>query len=155
MNVFTIGSMSNSPSFYKHHTKRATKSVTEMFVLVESSQINFWVVMWGQDQPQQEGESKEAVFVEFPEPLLKNFLHHQILSDCNSTFLLWTKVKSTPEEVRGSSLTLMLPLTYSLFPPMHVANFSGPLGKRLWSFPKLAGQTDLWKSPNVIHSAPK
>lgn len=76
MNVFTIGSMSNSPSFYKHHTKRATKPVTEMFVLVESSQINFWVVMWGQNQPQQEGGSKEAVFVEFPEPLLKNFLHH-------------------------------------------------------------------------------
>lgn len=65
MNVFTIGSMSNSPSFYKHHTKRATKTVTEMFVLVESSQINFRVVMWGQDQLQQDGEGEEAIFVKF------------------------------------------------------------------------------------------
>lgn len=79
MNVFTIGSMSNSPSFYKHHTKRATKTVTEMFVLVESSQINFCAVMWGQDQPQPEGDREEAVFVKFS-ALLLNYLHHQILS---------------------------------------------------------------------------
>lgn len=84
MNVFTIGSMSNSPSFYKHHTKRATKTMTEMFVLMESSQINFCAVMWGgQDQPQPEGGREEGVFVKFSALLLNN-LHHQ----CNFTFLL-------------------------------------------------------------------
>lgn len=60
MNVFTIGSMSNSHSFYKHRTQRATKTVTEMFVLVENSQINFSVVLWGQDQPKPEGDGEEV-----------------------------------------------------------------------------------------------
>lgn len=47
MNVFTIGYRSNSPAFYKHHSKTATEIVSEMFDLMESSQNNFSAIMRG------------------------------------------------------------------------------------------------------------
>lgn len=116
MNVFTISYMSNSPPFYKHHSKTATKIVTEMFVLMVSSQINFLAVTWGSRSVLTRGrrEKKPPLwsFLQFFFFTTKLQLQTQnvptkmifvrvLMFGCNCTFLLQRKVKTTLQQVRG------------------------------------------------------